>query len=151
MRATRVLAWVVLAVVLVGALVVGSGRRSGPRTPAQRAHHLAAELRCPTCRNLSVADSDAAAARAVRAEIGRRVAAGDTDAEIRAFLVSRYGDDILLTPPSSGVGALAWGLPVAAVICAAVALWLAFARWERRLHGHPTAADQALVDRARAT
>jgi cytochrome c-type biogenesis protein CcmH len=146
---TRRVAWIALVLVLGVALFVGSGRRTGPRTSAQRAHHLAAELRCPTCRNLSVADSDAAAARAVRAEIGRRVAAGESDAQIRAFLVSRYGDDILLTPPASGVGALAWGLPVAAVICGAVALWWAFHRWESGLHAHPTVADQALVDEAR--
>jgi cytochrome c-type biogenesis protein CcmH len=146
---SRRFAWVALLLVLGVTLFVGSGRRTGPRTPAQRAHHLAAELRCPTCRNLSVADSDAAAARAVRAEIGRRVAAGESDAQIRAFLVSRYGGDILLTPPASGVGALAWGLPVAAVICGAGALWWAFRKWESQLRGRPTAADRALVKEAR--
>jgi cytochrome c-type biogenesis protein CcmH len=143
------MAWAALVLVLFVALFVGSGRRSGPRTPAQRAHHLAAELRCPTCRNLSVADSDAAAARAVRAEIARRVAARDSDAQIRAFLVSRYGDDILLTPPASGIGALAWALPVVAVICGAGALWWAFRKWDSRLHARPTAADRALVEQAR--
>ena len=148
MRSRR-LAWVALVLVLAVALFVGSGRRTGPPTPAQRAHHLAAELRCPTCRNLSVADSDAAAARAVRSEITRRVAAGESDAQIRTFLVSRYGGDILLTPPASGVGALAWALPVVAVICGAGALWWAFRKWESRLHAHPTAADSALVEQAR--
>jgi len=146
---SRRIAWIALALVLAVTLFVGSGRRTGPRTPAQRAHHLAAELRCPTCRNLSVADSDAAAARAVRSEIGRRVAAGESDAQIRAFLVSRYGGDILLTPPASGVGALAWVLPVVAVICGACALWSAFHTWESKLHARPTAADRALVEKAR--
>ena len=146
---SRRIAWLALALVLAVALFVGGGRRTGPRTPAQRAHHLAAELRCPTCRNLSVADSDAAAARAVRAEIGRRVAAGESDAQIRAFLVSRYGDDILLTPPASGVGALAWALPVVAVVCGAGALWWAFRKWESKLHARPTDADRALVEEAR--
>ena len=142
-------AWVALALVLGVTLFLGSGRHTGARTPGQRAHHLAAELRCPTCRNLSVADSDAAAARAVRTEIDRRIAAHDSDAQIRAFLVSRYGDDILLTPPASGVGAFAWGLPVAAVICGAAALWFAFHKWDTRLHARPTEADRALVDEAR--
>ena len=146
---SRRVAWIALALVLAAALFVGSGRGSGRRTPAQRVHHLASELRCPTCRNLSVADSDAAAARAVRAEIRRRVAAGESDAEIRAFLVSRYGDDILLIPPASGIGALAWALPVVAVVGGAGALWWAFARWDKRLHGRPTAADRTLVEEAR--
>jgi cytochrome c-type biogenesis protein CcmH len=146
---SRRAAWLVLLLVLAVALYAGAGRRHGPLTASQRVHHLAAELRCPTCRNLSVADSDAAAARAVRSEIRRRVALGEADAEIRAFLVSRYGDDILLTPPATGVGALAWALPVAAVICGAGALWWAFARWEARLRDRPSDADRALVEDAR--
>ena len=77
------------------------------------------------------------------------MAAGESDAQIRGFLVSRYGGDILLTPPASGVGALAWVLPVVAVICGAGALWWAFHKWESKLHARPTAADRALVEKAR--
>jgi cytochrome c-type biogenesis protein CcmH len=132
---SRRAAWLVLGLVLVATLAIGSRQRQGPRTDVQRANHLAQQLRCPTCRGLSVADSDAAAARAVRAEIRRRVAAGESDAEIRSFFVSRYGSDILLSPPSSGVGAMAWSLPVVFVVSAAVGLWWAFARWEARLRG----------------
>ena len=55
----------------------------------------------------------------------------------------------LLTPPASGVGALAWALPVVAVICGAGALWWAFHKWESKLHARSTAADRALVEKAR--
>ena len=78
---------------------------------------VASEVRCPTCRQLSAAESDAPAAEAVRVAIAARVEQGDSDAEIRAFLVDSYGKDILLTPGRSGVAALVWALPVAAFVC----------------------------------
>src|SRR5947208_8575161 len=102
------LPWLVLALVLAVALAIGAQGRSGPRTEAQRVTHIASEIRCPTCRNQSAAESDAAAAEAVRDEIQRRVRAGESDGEIVSFLVSRYGSDILLKPESSGVASLVW-------------------------------------------
>lgn len=142
-------AWFALGLVLAAALVAGTRTPSHRPSEAQRVHRIAAQLRCPECRDLSAADSDAAAARAVRAEIARRVHAGQSDAEIRAFMVSVYGSDILLTPPSSGLGALAWALPVIAVLAAAIGLAAAFARWESRLKARPSDSDRALVEQAR--
>ena len=139
--------WVVMALVLAGALFLGSQRGSGPRTESQRVLHIASEIRCPTCRNQSSADSDAAAAQAVRDEIRRRVRAGESEGEIVAFLVSRYGSDILLKPEGSGVGALVWVLPVVAVIVALFALAFTFRRWRARSGVEVSAEDRALVER----
>ena len=122
--------WVLVLVVVVGALVVGT-RDRGVRTDADRVQSIAESVRCPTCRGQSVADSDAPAASNVRKDIERRVAAGESDDQIRADLAARFGDGILLSPPSSGVAGLVWVLPVVAVAAAAGALTFAFRRWRR--------------------
>ena len=141
------LPWLVMAVVLVPALVIGTRGRSGPPTENQRVQRIASQVRCPTCRELSAAESDAAAAKAVRTEIRRRVRAGEGDGHILAFLVSRYGDDILLKPKSSGVASLVWVLPVAALICALAGLGVAFRRWRARPGVAVSPEDRALVER----
>ena len=136
------------ALVIAGALFVGAHRPSGPRTENQRVQHIASEIRCPTCRNQSAAESDAAAAKAVRYEIRRRVRDGQSEGEIVAFLVSRYGSDILLKPQASGVAGLVWALPVVAVIGALAGLVVAFRRWRARPEVAVTPADRELVERA---
>jgi cytochrome c-type biogenesis protein CcmH len=136
-----------MAAVLVVALVIGAQGRSGPMTEAQRVKHIASEIRCPTCRNQSAAESDAAAAKAVRDEIDRRVRAGQSNGEIVAFMVSRYGSDILLKPPSSGVASLVWALPVVAVVVALAGLAVVFRRWRARPNVEVSAEDRALVER----
>ena len=115
-------------------------------TDAQRVRHIASEIRCPTCRNQSAAESDAAAAKAVRDEIDRRVRAGQSDGQVVAFLVSRYGSDILLKPEASGVASLVWVLPVVAVVVAVAALAIAFRRWRARPGVEVSAEDRALVE-----
>lgn len=75
-------------------------------------------------RGVSAAESEAPASLAIRQEIRRRVDAGETDAD----LVSRYGRDIVLTPPATGIGALVWALPVVAVAAAVAGLAVSFRR-----------------------
>ena len=118
--------------VLAVALFVGSRDGGGSDTPAARTTRIAQEVRCPTCEGLSAAESDTPASLAIRQEIRRRVDSGETDGEIRAFLVSRYGRDILLKPDATGVASLVWLLPVAAGICAVAALGVGFRRPKAR-------------------
>src|SRR5215212_9326061 len=61
-----------------------------------RARSLSAELRCMVCQNQSIDDSDAPLARDLRILVRERLAAGETDAEVKAFLVARFGDFVLL-------------------------------------------------------
>jgi len=139
--------WALMALVLAGALIIGRGD-SGQHSDAQQAHSIATEIRCPTCRGLSAADSDAPAAQAIRDDILRRVQTGQTGGEIRAYLVSRYGDQILLKPARRGVASLVWILPLVALGGAVAGMVLAFRRWRSRPRAPVSDADQALVDEA---
>lgn len=125
----RVLRIVLPVIVVLVALAVGASRSDGPRSDPERAQAIAASVRCPTCAGQSVASSDAPAAVQIRAEIDRRVAAGESEDRIKASLVAAYGEGILLNPPASGLAGLVWVLPVAGLVFAAAALALALRRW----------------------
>ena len=106
--------WTLLGVVLVVALVVGSGvLSSSPPTAAQRAAAIESVIRCPSCEDLSVAQSSAPTAVAVRATVAQLIAEGRTDEQIEDYLVARYGASIVLDPPASGWSLLVWLLPLA--------------------------------------
>jgi cytochrome c-type biogenesis protein CcmH/NrfF len=128
---TRALSWGALALVTVAALAYGTVDEGPARSTEDRVQAVAATIRCPQCRSQSAADSDAPTAFAVRNEIAERVDAGESDAEIRAYFASTYGDQILLTPPAEGVGSLVWVLPVVAAVLGAAGLGWAFVRWRR--------------------
>ena len=119
------------------------------RKNAERAHDLATQLKCPDCEGLSVADSNTSTAGAIRTDISKRVARGQSDAQIRQVYVNLYGESILLSPSSSGIGILVWGLPVLALVLGAVGLVIALRRWQRQPRMQATDADVALVDQAR--
>ena len=73
---------------------------------------LMGELRCLTCQNQSIADSNAGQAQAMRVEVRERIAAGDTPDEVRAFFVERYGDWVSFVPPAREDTALLWAAPL---------------------------------------
>jgi cytochrome c-type biogenesis protein CcmH len=100
--------------VVVAALASGIARAD--ETRLQR---LAGELRCPVCQNQSLADSNADLARDLRNEIARQLAAGRTDAEVRDFMVSRYGDFVLYDPPLQAQTWVLWIAPFAMLAAAA--------------------------------
>jgi len=144
---TRI-AWVVL-VVLVLVVAVVAATQSGEPSRTERVQALAEEIQCPECEGVSVAQSLAPTSRAIRKDLQRRVDAGESDEEIRAEYVDRYGESILLDPDGSGLGVLVWGLPVALLIAGAGALVFASRRWRREPLMHATDADDALVQRTR--
>jgi cytochrome c-type biogenesis protein CcmH len=73
-----------------------------------RARALSSELRCLVCQNESIDDSDATLAHDIRVLIRERIANGESNDAVRAFLVSRYGDFILLKPPFKPETLLLW-------------------------------------------
>ncbi len=133
---------------LVVALVVAA-RPKVDNSEAARVTRIGKELRCPTCRGLSVAESDAEAANAVRVFIHDRIRQGAGDSQIKAELKERFGVGILLRPPASGLSGLVWAIPVAAFVVAAGGLAYAFWRWRARSLRAASDADIVLVERAR--
>ncbi len=73
-----------------------------------RARTLSAELRCMVCQNQSIDDSDAPLARDIRLLIRQRIGEGESNDAVRTYLVSRYGDFILLKPPLKPETLLLW-------------------------------------------
>ena len=116
----------VALVVLLAAVAVAILRPPASPTVAERTRQIAAELRCPDCQALSVAESHTAAAEAIRAEIEQQLAAGRSVDQVRASFVARYGEWILLQPANPWI----WALPaVGLLIGIGALLW-----W---LRGHP--------------
>lgn len=127
-----------LLLALAGMSVVGL-LRDQAATAEARAAQIAAELRCPDCQALSVAESDTAAAVEIRRQIGELLAAGQTSDQVRQHFVARYGEWILLTPRSP----LPWLLPLVALVAgfAALAAWLLLGRRGDRAPGAARASD----------
>jgi len=107
-----------------------------------RARTISQGLRCLVCQNQSIDDSGADLARDLRHLVRERLLAGDSDDQVRAFLVERYGDFLLLDPPMKPK---TWGLwfgPAAILLLAAVGM-LAYFRRRRRTPEPPLSADEA--------
>ena len=152
MKAPRHWPWMAMLAIVGVSLVVGARGPDGPPTADQRVERITSEVRCPTCRGQSVADSDSPAAVSIRQEVRRRVDAGESDAAIKGYLVDRFTDDILLSPKAEGVGLVVWVLPAAGVLAVAGGLAFVFVRRARvaRTTGTATVseADRDLVSRA---
>jgi cytochrome c-type biogenesis protein CcmH len=142
------LPWIALGVVVVVALAIVVWPR-GDQSPAARAHTLETELKCPECEGLAVADSNAPTSRAIRADVKKRIAEGQSDEEIRQAYVARYGEEILLQPKGSGISLLVWVLPVVVLVAGAFGIGFVLARNRRAPMLHASEADEQLVERAR--
>ena len=121
------------SLVLGVALLIGSGTLdSSPPTVAQRAAAIEAGVRCPSCTDLSVAESNATTAIAVRHQIESMVAAGASTSDIDQTLVSEYGQTILLVPPDAGGVPVIWIVPWCSAPRTVVALGVFFWRRSRQ-------------------
>lgn len=138
-----------MATTVVVVLIIGRGTTDN--SPAARAERIASGIKCPTCQGLSVAQSKAGSAAAIYGEIKRRVDQGESDASIRAFLVSRYGSEQLLLPEATGISSVAWIAPVFVFVAGlGGVVLLSFRRRKGNVLQVPTEDDLALVEQARA-
>ena len=94
----------------------------------QRARQISLGLRCLVCQNQSIDDSDAPLARDLRVLVRERLEAGDSDAEVEAFVVARYGDFVLLRPPFNAYTFMLWAAPAIVLFAGAVGIFLAVRR-----------------------
>ena len=81
-----------------------------------RARALGREIRCMVCQNQSIEDSEVTLARDLRLIVRERIAAGESDSQVKAFLHARYGDFVLLRPPFSWNTAFLWATPLVALL-----------------------------------
>ncbi|AMJ63390.1 cytochrome c-type biogenesis protein [Bosea sp. PAMC 26642] len=77
----------------------------------QRARAISGGLRCLVCQNQSIDESDAPLARDLRILVRERLQTGDSDGAVRDFVVARYGEFVLLSPPLSWRTAALWSAP----------------------------------------
>ena len=127
MRVVKSFGLFLAALVAVAVLVALASPPASTRSA--RVAHLESLVRCPSCEDLSVAQSNATSSIAVRREIASRVAKGDSDSEILTSLESVYGPTILLSPSTGGIGALLWLAPAGAGLVLVLVGWRL---WRRR-------------------
>jgi cytochrome c-type biogenesis protein CcmH len=111
-----------------------------------RARALSAELRCMVCQNQSIDDSDAELARDLRILVRERLTAGDTDAEVIDYVVSRYGEFVLLKPRFNVRNALLWGTPIVLLLGGGIFALLA-ARSRKRAEAALSEEEKAALNR----
>ena len=121
-----------------------SARRASTDTAlAALTRSVAAQLRCPVCQGLSLADSPSELALEMKDVVRDQLAAGRTPDEVKAYFVAKYGEWILLEPPRRGVNLLAYLLPVTALVGGLGVIWLALRRWTT---GAPTEDELPISD-----
>lgn len=139
MRARRSL-MTPLKAALLSALLASTGLPALAITPGEalddpvleeRARSISKTLRCLVCQNQSIDDSNADLAKDLRLLVRERVVAGDTDEEVKAYIVARYGDFVLLKPPFKAKTYALWLGPIAVLALAAAGV-LAYYRRQRR-------------------
>lgn len=107
------------------ALIAAAAAPAALGDPAQdaRARALDQEIRCVQCENEPIAQSTADIAHDMRRLVRERIAAGDSDAEIREFFRERYGDFVLFRPPLDGRTLLLWLAPAILALAGLGAIW----------------------------
>ena len=97
----------------------------------KRARSISQELRCVVCQNQSIDESDADLARDLRVLVRARLKAGDSDQEVIDYVVSRYGDFVLLRPPVKGTTLVLWFGPLVIVLIGLIGIFFYFRRAAR--------------------
>jgi cytochrome c-type biogenesis protein CcmH len=108
----RLLLAVTLILIMPAAFAVEPDEMMKDPALEARARVLSQTLRCMVCQNESIDESNAPLARDLRLLVRERIEKGDSDPEVREFLVARYGEFILLTPRLSARTLLLWAAPI---------------------------------------
>ncbi|WP_299315635.1 cytochrome c-type biogenesis protein [uncultured Halomonas sp.] len=135
-----------LALLLVAATVQAAAievREFDDPVMEQRYRSLTASMRCPTCENQAINDSDAPVSADMRDRIYLLLQEGVSDIEIRDHMVQRFGDYVLYNPRLEGRTFLLWGLPAGLVVLGAILVALI-------VRSRKTASAQALSEEERA-
>jgi cytochrome c-type biogenesis protein CcmH len=142
--------WMAMAIMFVVSAALAADAPPAAPSPALEARlkKLETELRCLVCQNQTLADSNADLAGDLRREVRELALAGKNDAEIRDYLVARYGDFVLYDPPLKRATWLLWFGPFALLIGGGWTWWQVLKRRQRASASAPTH-DPAAEARAR--
>jgi cytochrome c-type biogenesis protein CcmH len=114
-----------------------------------RTREIAKTLRCTVCQSESIFESQAPLAQQMRGIIRERVAQGQSDEEIRAYFLSRYGDYILMEPRIKGMNWLIWAGPFILLLIGGIFLYRTLARWTAQTASSPSENLPPLDDSSR--
>ena len=131
-----------IGIATVGITVTALAQTPGPAQTDidARLKHLETELRCLVCQNQTLADSNAPLAEDLRREVRELASSGKSDAEIKAYLVARYGDFVLYRPPLQSNTWLLWIGPFA-LLAGGAGIWYAVVRRRRRGDDEPSTSE----------
>jgi cytochrome c-type biogenesis protein CcmH len=139
------LVWLCLLALGAAAGAVEPGERLADPALEARARAISKELRCLVCQNESIDDSGAELAHDLRVLLRERLQRGDSDQEVRAFLVSRFGQFVLLRPPVEPATYALWFGPPLVLLLAAGTVILRL----RRRSGEDAPAPLSDIERRR--
>lgn len=108
----------------------------------ERARGLSAQLRCMVCQNQSIDDSNAELAKDLRVLVRERLTSGDSDEAVIDYVVSRYGEFVLLNPRFEQKTLLLWGAPVIALLAGVAAMLVAARRRSGKATGTALSAEE---------
>lgn len=107
-----------------------------------RAREIGKELRCLVCQNQSIDDSDADLAHDLRVLVRQRVLAGDSDEQVKQYIVARYGTYVLLKPPFDAETYFLWLAPLILLLCGAGLATIYYRRSVRLAETAPLSEDE---------
>ena len=105
-----------LLAVFIGLGALAQQTAPEPAEVEARTEAIAKTLRCVVCQNQSINDSSAPLAQDMKALVERRVLAGDSDTQVRAYMQERYGDFVLMRPPVAARTSVLWFGPLALLL-----------------------------------
>lgn len=108
----------------------------------ERARVISADLRCLVCQNQSIDDSDADLARDLRVLVRNRLVEGDTNKEVIDYVVSRYGDFVLLKPSFSAKNLFLWIAPALFLLIGALLAFVKLRNPDHEKVSIPLSADE---------
>ena len=114
---------------------------SNPKLEA-RARAIGKELRCLVCQNESIDDSNADLAHDLRVLVRQRIAAGDSDEQVKKYIVARYGDYVLLKPPFDAETYLLWFGPLVLLLGGAATATIYYRRAARVAEAAPLSEEE---------
>lgn len=122
----RLARWLTVLLLALGsttsAFAVDAGAPDADPALEAKVQRVAQELRCLVCQNQTIADSNAELAQDLRREVRQRLAKGESEDDVRRFMVERYGDFVLYRPPFQATTLALWIGPFALLL---VGLWIA--------------------------